>query len=323
MVDRITDRFDELVGRRDLTLGVGLLAVALAVVLGASHALLPGHGKTVMAAYIAGRQGSSRDAVLVGATVTATHTGGVLVIGLALTLSSSLAGESVLAWLGVASGLMIAALGAALFLGAARHRTLGHGHHHAFGHGHHHHHPRSIARRRVVAPKEFSGRDGGRRSSHSTTTRAAAGSTATLVVPRTTAKIVVGRKPDAPRIESRTAVIAPEPRPVSRRGLVGMGVAGGLVPSPSALIVLLSAIALGRTVFGVVLVIGYGLGMAMTLTLAGLLLVRIRDKYQARERYGSGASTLARRWTQLAPYATATLVVVVGLSIAIRGAATI
>ena len=133
---------------------------------------------------------------------------------------------------------------------------------------------------------------------------------------------MVGRKPDAARIESRTAVTAPEPRPVSRRGLIGMGVAGGLVPSPSALIVLLSAIALGRTVFGVVLVIGYGLGMAITLTLAGLLLVRIRDRYQARERR-RGASTLARWWTQLAPYATATLVVVVGLSIAIRGAATI
>ena len=59
--------------------------------------LLPGHGKTVMAAYIAGRQGTARDAVVVGATVTATHTGGVLLLGLALTVSSSLAGETVLA----------------------------------------------------------------------------------------------------------------------------------------------------------------------------------------------------------------------------------
>ena len=79
-------------------------------------------------------------------------------------------------------------------------------------------------------------------------------------------------------LERRTTSTSSGPHastpPVSRRGLIGMGVAGGLVPSPSALIVLLSAIALGRTAFGVLLVVGYGLGMAATLTLAGLFLVR-------------------------------------------------
>ena len=83
------------------------LAIGMALVVGASHAMLPGHGKTVMAAYIAGTQGSVRDAVLVGTTVTATHTGGVLALGLALTLSSSLAGDVVLGWLGLVSGLLI------------------------------------------------------------------------------------------------------------------------------------------------------------------------------------------------------------------------
>jgi len=68
LVDEVTGVFDDLVGRRDLTLGVGFLAVALSIVLGASHAVLPGHGKTVMAAYIAGRQGTARDAIVVGAT---------------------------------------------------------------------------------------------------------------------------------------------------------------------------------------------------------------------------------------------------------------
>ena len=141
-----SDTFDDLIGRRDLTLGVGLLAIALALVLGASHALLPGHGKTVMAAYIAGRQGSVRDAVIVGATVTGTHTGGVLVLGLALTLSTSLAGETVLGWLGVASGVLVAVLGVGLLLSAARHRgtgLFGHGHTHGYrfgGHTHDHDH---------------------------------------------------------------------------------------------------------------------------------------------------------------------------------------
>ena len=80
--------FTGLVGQDDLTAGVGLLAVLLAVVLGASHAMLPGHGKTVMAAYLAGRRGTRRDALLVGATVTATHTAGVLVLGLVISVSA-------------------------------------------------------------------------------------------------------------------------------------------------------------------------------------------------------------------------------------------
>ena len=99
-----------------------------------------------------------------------------------------------------------------------------------------------------------------------------------------------------------------------------MGVAGGLVPSPSALVVLLSAIALGRTVFGVVLVIAYGAGMAGTLTLAGVLLVRVRDRYAERRRAGRG-SALVRRWGRLAPFATASLVVIVGLGLAVRSLA--
>ena len=103
-----------LAGSRDLTPLVGVLAVLLSLVLGASHAALPGHGKTVIAAYLAGKNGSVRDAVTVGATVTVTHTAGVLVLGLLISGSSAIAGESVLGWLGVASGLLVALIGAVL-----------------------------------------------------------------------------------------------------------------------------------------------------------------------------------------------------------------
>ena len=103
-----------------------------------------------------------------------------------------------------------------------------------------------------------------------------------------------------------------------------MGVAGGLVPSPSALIVLLSAIALGRTWFGVVLVIGYGGGMAATLTLAGVLLVRIRNRYQERSQARTGSlPSAARWWRNTAPYLTAGLVLVVGAGLAVRSVATL
>jgi nickel/cobalt transporter (NicO) family protein len=276
-VDRIQRRFDDLIGRREMTLSVGFLAIGLALILGASHALLPGHGKTVMAAYIAGRQGSVRDAVIVGATVTGTHTGGVLLLGLALTLSTSLAGESVLGWLGVTSGVMIAGLGLGLLWNALKHRgggLFGHGHSHAYGfnddhHDHDHH------------DHDHHDHDHHDHDHHDHDHHA--------------------------------------PAHVSRRGLIGMGVAGGLVPSPSALVILLSAIALGRTWFGVMLVVGYGVGMAGTLTAAGVLMVGVRDKYRYRMRGNSGRlATAVRRWGVAAPYFTAGLVTIVGLGLAVR-----
>lgn len=101
-----------------------------------------------------------------------------------------------------------------------------------------------------------------------------------------------------------------------------MGIAGGLVPSPSALIILLSAIALGRTWFGVLLVIGYGAGMAGTLTLAGVLLVTVRDRLEGRLRAGTSRfAGLARRWSSLTPHLTALLVLLVGIGLAVRGLA--
>src|SRR6185437_3169703 len=233
-----------------LTPFVGALAVLLALTLGAAHAALPGHGKTVMAAYIAGRRGRRRDALTVGAIVTLTHTGGVLVLGLLLTATAGLAGEVVLSWLGIASGILVAAVGVVMLAGVLRRRTPVH--HHDHGHSHEH-------------PHDHHGH--------------------------------------------------PHPsRQVGRLSLVGMGIAGGLVPSPSALIVLLGAIGLGRTAFGVLLVLAYGAGMAAMLTSAGLVLVRMRDRWASRPR-----RTLARL-AALAPAGTAALVLCVGLGLAGRAA---
>jgi ABC-type nickel/cobalt efflux system permease component RcnA len=260
LVERLNRFFTSLAGARHLTLGVGLLAVLVSLLLGASHAALPGHGKTVMAAYLArkgsdGVRGSTRDAVVVGATVTVTHTLGVLVLGLALSLSSSLAGESVTKDLGVISGALVALIGAGLLVTALLRRRLPehqeHGHdHHQHAHDDHHH-----------------------EHTH-----------------------VHGR---------------------GRLGLVGMGVAGGLVPSPSALVVLLGAMALGRTWFGISLVFCYGIGMAATLTAAGILLVRVSDRWAGRVARRLGSQHLAGA----APVMTAGLVLVVGLGLATRSLA--
>jgi nickel/cobalt exporter len=242
-----------------LTPLVGALAVLLALVLGAAHAALPGHGKTVMAAYIAGRRGRPRDAITVGAIVTLTHTGGVLVLGLLLTATASLAGEVVLSWLGIASGALVAAVGGAMLAGVLRRRAPARDHHDGHSHDHDHH---------------------GHSHDHDHDHHG----------------------------HSRPS------RKTRRLSLVGMGIAGGLVPSPSALIVLLGAVGLGRTAFGVLLVIAYGVGMAAMLTAAGLLLVRVRDRWSSRPR-----RALARL-TALAPTGTAALVLCVGLGLAGRAA---
>jgi nickel/cobalt transporter (NicO) family protein len=237
-------RFQDLAGGPRLTPTVGLLAVLLALVLGAGHAALPGHGKTVLAAYAAAQRRRLRDALAVGATVTLTHTGGVLVVGLLLATSTTLAGDRLLGYLGIASGAVVVAVGASMIIQRRRHaRAHAHGHHH-----HHHHHH-------------------------------------------------------------------------GRLGLAGIGLAGGLVPSPSAIVVLLAAIGLGRTAFGVLLVIAYGIGMAATLTAAGLALVTAqRHLPRLTHRFKGG---FANRLTRAAPTGTAAFVMLVGAAVSTRAATTL
>jgi len=78
---------------------------------------------------------------------------------------------------------------------------------------------------------------------------------------------------------------------ISWRGLLALGLSGGLVPSASALILLLGSIAAGRVAYGLVLVVGFGLGMAVVLAGIGLLLVHARrfaDSTLAYQGYGAG-----------------------------------
>ncbi|MFD6492066.1 nickel transporter [Streptomyces sp. NPDC060188] len=337
--------FDSLVGSRELTVPIGLLALLLAFVLGASHAVLPGHGKTIMASYLAGRRGTRRDAVTVGATVTLTHTAGVLVLGLALPAATHLAGETVLNGLGAASGLIVTGIGLWLLTSALRNKTShGHHHHHGAAHGHHHHgdantdhhhsHSHSHSHHGHGHGHGDDGSDGHdhgphdhgrsahthgpgarlpwlprRRAPQPTGAGAALGAgagVATLAAPAKTPSTAAAHHPAAPR---RTG----------RGGLIGMGIAGGLVPSPSALVVLLGAVALGRTAFGVLLVFAYGLGMAATLTLVGLLLVRLRERLETRLKSPSGSRyRVVRALTRLGPTATALLVVIVGFGLTLR-----
>jgi nickel/cobalt transporter (NicO) family protein len=283
-VDRATAAFTALVAERRFTLGFGAVAVLLAVVLGAAHALAPGHGKTVMAAYLVGLRGSLRQAITIGATVTVTHTAGVLLLGLLLTASRAVASERIYPWLGLASGLLVAAVGAALVaraLTGSRHR---HDHHH--GPAVHGHEPAGYGQAVAGRDHRHPGHDHG----------------------------PAGHDHGPPGQEAGLAG-----RPLGRRGLVALGLAGGLVPSPSAVVVLLGGIAIGHAWFGVALVLAYGIGMAATLTGIGLLLAHARSRVD-RRLAGSAGSLLATAG-RLLPVATAAVITVVGLALAAQGAA--
>jgi ABC-type nickel/cobalt efflux system permease component RcnA len=286
---------EDAVGGRRLTPLVGLLAVLLALMLGAAHAALPGHGKTVMAAYLAGRRGRARDAVAVGATVTLTHTGGVLALGLLLTTVAGIAGEAVLGWLGFASGALVAAIGVGALVSAVRR-----GRRRAIAQHHHHDHDQEQGH--GGAPGHAQDHDHSHTPGHDHSDTPGHNHTPTP-----------GRAHDHDHGQSRGHG---HDHGLGKWGIAGLGIAGGLVPSPSALIVLLGAIALGRTAFGILLVIAYGLGMAATLTAAGLLLIRLRDRLEGRFRF-------AARWRTAAPPFTAVLIVVVGLGLAGRALSTI
>ena len=108
--------FTDLITTRELTLSVVAVALAVAAALGAFHALEPGHGKTVVAAYLVGARGTARHALILGLIVTASHTAGVYLLGgVTFYASQYVVPERLYPWVALASGLTIAALGLSLF----------------------------------------------------------------------------------------------------------------------------------------------------------------------------------------------------------------
>lgn len=304
-----------MVGSRHVTVGVGLLAVVLSMLLGAGHAFLPGHGKTIMAAYLVGRRGRLRDVVTVGATVTVMHTAGLLVLGLLISVTAAFAPTAAEQALGVVSGAIVAGVGVVLLVSAVR---------------------RTRPKDASVTFGESLAPDGkGAVTSLPVLVSASIGAASETDVldldPRRSRQVSAHAHSHAHphahphghgsgSIQDQTNAHpdheSSRPHQFGRAGLVGLGVAGGLVPSPSALLVLLAAVALGRTVFGVVLVLGYGLGMAGALMATGLLLVSLRNRLVRL--------TLGRRVTRasgllrLMPVLTALLALVVGAGLMLR-----
>ncbi|MFD4526382.1 nickel transporter [Streptomyces sp. NPDC058470] len=366
--DRWTQALDSLVAHHDLTIGFGALALLIAVGLGALHALAPGHGKTLMAATAAARGGRAglRDVLPLAASVTVTHTLGVVALGLLITAGSA-AAPSVIAWLGVASGLLVTLAGATLVRRAWRNR--GHGHSHGsghtrdhgdggthdhghahrhdhdqdHGHAHRHDHDQDHAHSHHHDHSEHPHAEHEHAHEHPHAERherhlvlAHAHASASVEArPRPQLQAPVRRHshPHAPAPQEKRAPLAhthggfthTHPTAPTLRGTILLGFAGGLVPSPSAVVVLVGAAALGQAWFGLLLVLAYGVGLALTLTAAGFAVVKLGDGVNralaGRPRWADGPIVALLRRT--APLGSALVVVALGAGLVFRGAASV
>ena len=238
--------FTELMATKQLGLGIILVALAVAAGLGAFHALEPGHGKTLVAAYLVGARGTMRHALLLGLIVTGAHTAGVYLLGgITLYASQYIVPDQLYPWLGLVSGVMITVLGLVLFirryLGKDTLTSEHHHHHdhagHAHGPGHHRHHHHH------------------------------------------------GHTHDHGALN----------RQVSLRELLTLGISGGIVPCPAALVVLLSAVSMQRIGFGLLLIVAFSIGLAAVLISIGILMVYARQ-FMARFQVNG---RLVSRWLPL------------------------
>ena len=277
----VAEDLASIVDVQDLTPLAILLSLAVAFGLGIVHAVSPGHGKTIMAAYLVGSGGSTRQAIGLGLAVTVSHTLGVLALaGITLVASTFLPPDRLYPILGIGSGALVIAIGTSLLwtrlraLGQARAHARAQAEAHSAGreHRHDHEHEHDQPDRWHAHSHGSHGHNQGCHShgGHSHT---------------------------------------PEPTgAVSWRGMLALGLSGGLVPSASALILLLGSIAAGRVAYGLVLVLGFGLGMAFVLTGIGLLLVHARRFVERRP-----STAGLRRLALPIQLATASLVVVLGV----------
>jgi len=269
-------RFTQLMTVNQFGIWFLVAAAAIAAGLGALHALEPGHGKTIVAAYLVGSKGTAYHAFLLGLIVTVSHTTGVYALG-ALTLYASryIVPEQLYPWLGAISGMLIAALGSYLFL----QRYAGHaiGHSHGAG-GRHHHHGSASSH---MHSDEYVHTHDGHEHSHT-------------------------------HGDHHHHEISGE---ISYRQLLALGITGGIVPCPAALVVLLSAVALNRVGFGLFLIVAFSFGLAAVLIAVGLLMVYAR---QFMTKLGTEGS-LITRWL---PLTSAAVITFLGLAIAVRSLVT-
>jgi len=278
------DALTRLLHQQQLTPAMIAAAIGIAFVLGAAHALTPGHGKTIVAAYLVGSRGTLKHAAFLGAMVTFTHTVSVFLLGLAtLFLFQYVVPQKVTQVLGAISGISIVAIGGWMLYQRLRRSSHAQGHTHSHDHEHspahehahvhshdddheHHHHDH---------PHHDHPHDHADSDSHS------------------------HRHSHGPGGHTHM------PEEMSWSGLVALGASGGLVPCESALVLLLTAIALRRVGLGLLLLISFSLGLALVLMAIGVLVIYAKNLLPS----GSGGNPFFR-WM---PVASAAVVMLLGV----------
>jgi len=239
--------FTDLMTHKEISFGFALVAALIAAGLGALHALEPGHGKTIVAAYLVGSKGTARHALALGLIVTASHTAGVYLLGgVTLYAQKYIMPDRLYPYLSVISGILIAGMGLYILL------------------------------------KRFMGDDFDDSHGH------------------------------GPGGHSHGAFLREAGERISKRRLAILGITGGIVPCPAALVVLLSAVALHRVGFGLFLIVAFSLGLAVVLIGMGLVAVyagKLMAKVPVEGR-------MIRMWM---PAASAAMITVLGVTIAVRG----
>ncbi|MFF7900176.1 nickel/cobalt transporter [Streptomyces sp. NPDC088817] len=263
--------------------GHALFWVALVVALGvgAAHAVAPGHGKSITAAYLVGTRGRYKDAVRLGVIVATMHTFSVLVLALLWVgvSSTAISTKSATAWMQAAAGAIVAIVGAGLVYRHLRSRGPAHGHSHGHAHGHNHGHSHGHSYDHGHSHEDghehrhsHDHQDHGHSHDHESAPLDAAAHA-------------------HHHVEQLT-------NPWSRKGLVALALSGGLLPSPSAFLIFVSGLLTGRALGALAIVITFGVGMALTLTGVGVATIRGLTVMERQFR-GRPAIARLRAWTPL------------------------
>ena len=337
--DGETDALSDMLRSEELSLGLIVGALALSLFLGAAHGLEPGHGKTIVAAYLVGARGTVGNALFLGGVVALTHTSSVILLGLvALFASQYILPEQIFPWLGTASGLLIMGLGTWLLVNHLRGRGPGHSHphgehlhehgheekhlhehghshshgEHLYGHSHEeehlheyvysHSHEEEHLHEHVHS--HFHGEHHHEHShSHEEEHHHGHG--------HSHEEEHHGYHDHSHGEHHHGHDHSHEtPNKVTLGSLLTLGISGGIVPCTGALVILLLAVALHRVAFGLLLLVAFSVGLAAILIAIGVLIVKARPLV---ERFSGDG-----RWIQRLPIASAVVIIVVGCAITLR-----
>ena len=277
-----TDALTRLLHQQELTPWMIAAAIGIAFALGAAHALTPGHGKTIVAAYLVGSRGTLKHAAFLGAMVTFTHTVSVFLLGLAtLFLFQYVVPQNVTRVLGAISGLSIVVIGGWMLFKRLRGRRHSHSHDHVHAHDHDHEH--AHAHSHSHEHHHHDSHDHSHTNDHA-------------------------HSHDHGHSHSHdhgTGGHSHMPDEISWSGLVALGASGGLVPCESALVLLLTAIALRRVGLGLLLLVSFSLGLALVLMGIGVLVIYAKNLLPS--------STGGNPFFRWMPIASAAVVMILGI----------